>query len=354
MRSGRGDIEYLRVMKISTLIAGMLVSLVMSYIVYFGFTTNYTRFSFSRESFLQQYNHDVYKYRIVSKYLLLETEQLLNNIQPTKKADWRILILDSSASNNFYYAYFLLNTLFLMLSSIVLALLLDMETQFSWSRGEKRLLLFFLPILICLTQFVICPYDVCSYFFQLLTIYVFLEYFDRYYWTTIFITGFLIILGTLNRESSALTVAYLVLVIFGKKGLTMRAWTSITSFAGCFLVPYLALRLLIKDPPGWHSLDTIDKFQLNLQWDLSHWGLIFWALFSWLAVTICRSRENKGLIFFYYLTCLPYIYTCVVYGVLWELRLFIPIFIGAVLLSGLDTNRLQSPLAIYARKTGWL
>lgn len=341
-------------MKISTLIAGMLVSLVMSYIVYFGFTTNFSLFCFSRESFLLQYDHDVYKYRILSKYLLLETDHILNIIQPPKRADLRILLRDKNATDNFYYAYFLLNTLFLMLSSIVLALLLEMDKYFILNRGEKRLLLFFLPILICLTQFVICPYDVCGYFFQLLTIYVFLEYFDRYYWATLLVTGFLLILGTLNRESSALTVAYLALFTFGKKGLSQAGVVSIIIFLACFFAPYITLRLFIKDPPGWQSPDRIDKFQLNLQWEFSHWGMVFWVLFTWLAVTICRDRENKSLIFYYYLACLPYIYTCIVSGVLWELRLFLPIFIGIILLSFLNTSQFQSPLAIYARKTGWL
>lgn len=340
-------------MKTTTFLSGILVSLVMSYIVYFGFTTNYTRFVFSRGTFLKQYDHDVYKYRVLSKYLLLETNQFLNAIAPDKKADLRLLILDRQASDNFYYAYFLLNLTFLMLSSVILALLLEMDNHFTWSHGEKRLLLFFLPVIICLTQFVICPYDVCSYFFQLFTIYIFLEFIDRHYWPALLSTCLLIALGTLNRESSALTVAYLVLLVLGKKGLNNKGWISIISFIICFLTPYLALRFFIKDPPGWHSPDTVDKFQLNLQWDLSHWGIVFWILFSWLAFAICRNRENRRLIMYFYLACLPYIYACLISGVLWELRLFIPVFIGALFLSHLNTSRFESSLALYARKTGW-
>ncbi len=338
----------------SAFIAGMLVSLVMSYIVYFGFTTNYTRWVFSEESFLQQYNHDVYKYRIFSKYLLLQTDRLLNILSPDRQAEPRLQIIDQKATDHFYYSYFLLNLFFLMASSIVLTFILEIKTYFSWTTGEKRLLSYFLPVLICLTQFVICPYDVCSYFFQLLTIYIFFEYFNRYFYISLLGIGLLIILATLNRETSYLTVAYMILILLVKQGMKIKGLLSIGWFSICFLVSYLSLRYFIKDSKGWHSPDTIDKFQLNLNWDFSHWGIIFWVIFGWLSFAISRSRENRRLILFYYLACLPYIVICLISGVLWELRLFIPLFIGSILLSTLNTNRFQSPLAITARKAGLL
>jgi hypothetical protein len=67
-------------------------------------------------------------------------------------------------------------------------------------------------------------------------------------------------------------------------------------------------------------------------------GLIFWGLFFYLPMAIAATVENKWLIVAFFILSLPYIYSCLKGGVLWEVRLYIPLFLSALFLSKLDVS----------------
>jgi len=313
----------------------ILLAFVSSYLVYFGFTTNYTTDSFSPETFNDQYSHHVYKYRILSQYLLVRLDSALGNAKPTKMAERRLFIQDIRTSERFYFSYYYLNTFFMILLSIVLTLLVCMDKELLISKHEKTLLLFLVILLINLTQFVVCPYDISSYFFQLLILFVFLKYFDKYFAISLTVICLLMVISTLNRESSALTVSFLMLVLLCKFGLNKRAIFSISLIALSFLSTYLALRYFIKTPDPRKF--TIDFVQYNLFFYANRLGILFWLIFLYFTLTISNSKENKALIGVYHIISLPYIWTCLTAGVLWELRLYIPLFLGSLFLAKIDT-----------------
>jgi 4-amino-4-deoxy-L-arabinose transferase-like glycosyltransferase len=140
-------------MPLRFLMAGLL-SIVVSYIVYFGFTPNYTRNVFNEHSFRQQYDQGLYRYRILSKELVLSLHSALQARTPAQTPKKRFLVLDDHASNLFYITYFIVNAVFLLLSSLLLVLILDLAI-FRITNHEKSLLLFLIVVVVGLTQFVI-------------------------------------------------------------------------------------------------------------------------------------------------------------------------------------------------------
>jgi hypothetical protein len=311
-----------------------LLSMVTNKIVYFGYTPNYAADIFSRQAFNGRFDHDVYKYRILSKYLLFEVDDWLGKTMPEKGAEWRIAIQTPGGSQRFYLAFYYLNTFFLVLTSILVVLLLHLDSNFQLSEAERNLIMFLVPVVISLSQFVVCCYDVSSYFFQLLILYIFLKYIDRYRMLTLSIIGALLIISTLNRESSALSVSMIILLLLAKYGINRRTILSCCWLAACFLLTYLGLRYFIRESSNLHIVN-IQAGHLLI--DTNIIGLFFWALFFYLPLSIANSAENRCLIAVFFLFSLPYILTCLKDGVLWEVRLYVPLFIGSIFLSKLDT-----------------
>lgn len=316
-----------------TIFIVVLLSLVTSKIVYYGFTPNYAGGIFSKEAFNKRLGHDVYQYRILSKYLLFKMDDYLAKDMPEKGAEMRILIQTQNGSQRFYTAFFYLNTIFLVLTSIVLVLLLDLSAAFTLKGGEAVLMMFLVPIVICLSEFVVCCYDVSSYFFQLLALYVYLKFFERHFVLTLGILCVLIILSTMNRESSALSVSLLSLLLLLKYGLTRKVMISIGCLATCFLTTYLALRHFIVDPKNVVVLN-IQAGKLFI--DTNEMGLLFWVAFIYLPLMLANGPENRWMILAFHLASFPYIFTVLTDGVLWEVRLYIPLFLGSFLLSKLE------------------
>jgi hypothetical protein len=314
----------------------VLLSLVTSKIVYFGFTPNYAADIFSRKSFNSRFDHDVYKYRILCKYLLFAVDDWLGQDMPEKGAEPRILVNTPGGSERFYLAFYYLNSFFLVLTSIMAALLLDLQKSFLFSSSEKMLIIFLIPLLIGLSQFTVCCYDVSSFFFQLLTLYVFLRITDKHYWLSVFLISGLIVLSTLNRESSALSVSLIVLLLATRYGFNRRVILGMGMIAASFLGSYIGLHHFITDPSHMSIVNTQAG---KLLIDTNMIGLFFWGLFFYLPMAIAVSPENKWLIGAFFLLSSPYIYTCLKDGVLWEVRLYIPLFLGALFLSKLEVSR---------------
>ncbi len=322
-------------MKYSTFIAlivAILLSMVVSKIIYFGFTPNYAADIFNKQAFKSRLDHDVYQYRVLSKAMLYAVDDWLGKDMPAQGADARILINTNNGSQRFYLAFYYLNALFLILTAILTVLLVDLPDAFTFSAAEKTLITFLVPITIGITQFTVACYDVSSYFFQLLILYIFLRFNHRQFWGTMIAVCALLIVSTTNRESSALSVSIIAVLLLTQYGFVRKSLIAIAAMAVCFLATYVALRILVVDPQHLH----IVNIQMgNLLIDTNAMGLFFWLLFFYLPMAMAGEAENRWLIGLYFLFSLPYILTCLKDGVMWEVRLYIPLLLGSLFLSKL-------------------
>lgn len=318
-----------------SLVMAVLLSTVCSKIVYFGFTPNYANDIFSRQAYAGRHDHDVYKYRILCKYLVYAVDDWLGQSMPAKGAELRLMVGTRDASERFYLALYYLNTFFLALTSIMVVLLLDLEGDWRFSIAEKNLIIFFVPVLISITEFTVSVYDVSSFFFQLLILYIFLRWSAKHFVVTMLVISALIVVSTLNRETSALSVSMIALLLLTRFGISRKTLFGIAGIAACFLATYIGLRILVVDP---QHLRIVNIQAGKLFIDTNMIGLIFWLLFFYLPMAIADSNENKWLIGVFLLFSLPYILTCLKDGVLWEVRLYVPLFLGSLFLSKMDVS----------------
>lgn len=301
-----------------TIIVVVLVSFVTSNIVYFGFVSNYSRSIFAKESFTARYTTNVFKYRVLSRTLLLRLDTAIDK----DGKDW-------------YTSVFYLNTFFLILTSVLAVLLVDLPV-FSMSPGEKVCFSFLVPVVINLSQFCVVPYDTSSYFFQLLILYIFLRFYETHFLASLGAILILIALSTANRESSAISVAFLALISILKYGMTKKAVIPILLYAGSFLLTYILLRELIRSPKEAEM--PISTLAGDLTAYVNILGLLFWVIFGYFSLALARTPENSYLILLFHLFCLPYIFTVFTVGILWEVRLYIPLFLSSLFLSKIDMD----------------
>jgi len=310
----------------------ILISYLTSYIVYFGFTSNYSMNYFSKDTYPNVFEKSVYKYRILSKYVLLSIDRFLDANYPNARTTRQVLYLDKKGSQNFYQAFFYLNTFFLILTSVIAVLLLHLQNVFKTTASDRILFVFFLSILINITQFCIVPYDTISYFLELLTFYVFLKYFNRRYILTLLIICFLVVLATLNRESSALTVTLIITLLLSNKGNSNESIVAMLAIALSFLLSYLALFFFVSSSPGIIISTALGNFKLQENW----LGFLFWLLFFYLSLQLSNQFKNIKLIVLYHVISLPYILVILFTCVPWEVRLYIPIFLGSIFIAKLN------------------
>jgi hypothetical protein len=320
------------------IIVGLILSLVITKVVYFGFTPNYAADVFSRKAFNSRMDHDVYKYRVLSKYLLLVVDRWLAADMPERGAEARLSIYMRDASERFYLAFYYLNAFFLVLTSVVVALLVNLSGDLLLTEMEKWLIIFWVPLLIGISEFTVTCYDVSGYFFQLLILYLYLLLNRRRYWLSLWVIAILVMLSTLNRESSALSVSMVAALLLGNYGLKRKALLGIALLGAFFLTTYIGLRWLVTDPSHIRILN-LQAGKLLI--DINFIGLLFWGLFFLLPMLIARGTENRRVIGVFFLFSLPYILTCLKDGVLWEIRLYMPLFLAALFFSRIDPARLS-------------
>jgi len=308
----------------------MLFCFVTSNMVYHGFLDS-NFFTYTKNAFTQLYGSGVYQYRILGKWLVLELDGI---IDPSGK--------------DFFRSLFYVNTFFLILTGIVTVLLVNLKEMFIFSRSEKYLIIVLVPLLINLTQYTVVPYDVSGYFFQLSIMYIFLAFYETRYKFAMMSISLLLILSTLNRESSAISVAFLVSVLILRDGFKTKAFASMCVFIWVFLLTYIFLRISIVNKPysGVSFLAGYLTKYVNIL------GILFWLLVAAFIYLLSDSQQNRNLIVFFHILSLPYIFEVFHTGILWEMRLYIPLFLGGLFLCKLETSKFSANTKIAFLK--WL
>jgi len=311
---------------IRLLCLGFVIPFVLSMVVYFGFSSNYTGGVFSEAGFRAQYETGIYRFRVLGRITLLEINSFLEARQSPPIAPRALFLLDRNASPRFYTAYFFNNTLFLCLTCCTLLLLFDRfsSPQALWI-GDLAVLL--LCLLMAITQYVVAPYDTLSYFF--LALGAFLTY-GRQRPATVAALGAVVVLGALTRETAALIPAFYLAV--HHRPLLARPFRFSIHLAGlivsalCFVATYAALRLALGFEAAFHQ-DVQLAYNLSNPFGVA--GLLFFG--AVLAVLLLSGPgRREGAVFL--LVSLPYSLFLLATGILWEIRLWVPVILALVVL----------------------
>lgn len=308
-------------------ISAWIFPALLSLIVYHGFSTNYTTHVFSESGFNEQYESSIYKYRIIGIVLVKETNYLLKSIGHLPKEIYSIVpmslkTLDTDGTKEFYLAYFFVNTFFLCLACTMLYFLLYRVIPL---KKDNRTLLVFISIvsMISISQYVITPYDILSYF---LLITALILIFKKPSFKNQVLLYFTMILAVLTRESAILILSvYFTLYVTKFYGTSRKHLIILAILFIIFLTIYFIIRLIIGFGDSFYLYIRIIE---NFRDIYSLMGLI---LFLSILYILSTEELNRKIGYVFLLSSLPYIITIMIIANPWELRLWIPVIIPLVI-----------------------
>lgn len=304
-----------------------LLAFLLSTAVYFGFVNAYSSGIFNYKAFNAQFHSGIYQYRILSGHLLNFIYEILGSTGLNFDA-FRLKFLQKDSEPQMYLAFYVLNTVFLMLSAIVYGFI-SKKKIFVATETEKLLIGSVLVFTICITQFVMVPYDCSSYFFLMLFFWIFTEYLEKEKSMYLILSALIIVISTFNRESSALSLALAGTLLFQRHGISGKSMFPIALLAGCFVAVYLGLRF-------WGGSFTTNDGSLwiqNFSDPKNLLGILFWLCFFIFSMMISKDSMARRNILLFHLLSLPYIAMCFYTGILYEMRLYVPLFVSSVLVA---------------------
>ena len=330
---------------------GIIFPLLVTYVFYFQFTTNYTQDLFSEAKFRSFYGSNVYQTRKLGKDLHLWVYERLKGVEKFRNyaADpyqaKRLQPMDAAAEPLFYLTYFFIAAFFTVLTALLTLRIFDQKELFPIPGPFKDLVVCLLVLLIGFTQFVVTPYDTPGYFFMAAGILLFLRYWKTSSLPAYVLLLLVIVVATFNRETSLLLLSFMAAIYFSTEGISVKWIRRMILPALCFLLPYLYLKIVVS---GGHFTDESKLAQnLHLRNPYSMMGFLFAAFVIWLLYRL--HANNRRLISSYLVFSLPYILIIFLVGITQEFRLWMPLLQGGIILSLLVTDR-QWPQATEMRR----
>ena len=319
----------------SKLVFATLLAFLINSFVYFSFGNIYSSKILNYTEFQQQFSSGIYQHRILSGYFLIWIYEFLSTLN-IDYSIFKLKFFDAAAEPKMYLSFFLLNTFFLVLTAAVMFLITETK-NFLATSSEKILLIAVSILTVGLSQFVIVPYDISSYFFLMLFFLFLLKYLNENSTGQLIILGTIVLISTLNRESSALSISLAATLLLAKFGLRKQTAVSVAVLGISFLVAYVGMRLM----NGNFSTSDGNLLVQNFTQPKNILGLLFGAVFFVFPFLVAKDRDSIRNIVVCHLLSIPYILMCFYSGILYEIRLYIPLFLTALLLSRIDVRKFQ-------------
>ena len=325
------------------LFLGIVFPLLVQYVFYYRFLTNYTEIGLDEKSFTSFYGQSVFKSRKLGQEMHLWVYHRLSSVEKLKnfksESDYgkRFHAMYPNGDHVFYLTYFLTACGFTILTSLIILLIFDHDKIFSGTRREKNLAICFLVFMIGFTQFAITPYDNLSYFFLAAGILLFLRFMLTKNW--IYYIGLIsvIVTATTNRESSSLIVSAMIAILYSLYALNWRWIKYMLMPVLAFVIPYFLLKA--QSNAGLTGGNTFFvNFAAN---SVGLIGIVF-ALFVFYFIYQVVNVNNKTLIHRFLFFSLPYLIIIPMVGLMIEFRLWMPVFETGIILSFLDIQQLKS------------
>ncbi len=313
----------------------MLLAFTVNSFVYLGFTNVYSSKILNIESFQEQFQSGIYQYRILSGYFLIWIYDILSTFNIDYEI-FKLKFLNPDSEPQMYLSFYILNTFFIMLSGAIMVLISDLKS-FVATNSEKLLITSVVIFVIALSQFVIVPYDISSYFFLLLFFYFLMQYLQKQSTLKLVLLSIIIIISTFNRESSALSLSLAGTLLYSKFGLKKESILPIAALAMVFLGVYFGVRITSE------NLTTNDGnlFIQNFTQPKNILGLLFWVVLFAFTLILAKDQKAVKYILLFHLLSFPYLLLCFYTGILYEIRLYIPLFLTSILLSKTELSRID-------------
>jgi hypothetical protein len=328
------------------LIIGVLLPVFVQYVIYFRFTSNYMVNVFSEKNFKESYDHNIFRYRVLGKtahlwlYKQLASSAKTKAIQADPLYKKRLTALDPDADPTFFLTYFILSTVFTTLSALALLYVFDSGMLIEMTELKKISFVSAFVMLSGFLEFVITPYDSITYFFIIISsllFWMFLHTKNRLYFILL---NLVIIASTLNHESSMITLSLIMAIYFTHYGFHLKWLRFVIIPILCYLLTWIGLRIYIHDSEPGVVTEGL-KLSANF-FELSGIiGFIFPVIAFYFLSKLSENPINKKTVRNFYLMASPYIIMIPLIGKTIESRLWMPVIIGAILLSQIDYSTIR-------------
>jgi len=305
--------------------------------------------SFSEKGFKAMYESNIFRYRVLGRtlhllvYHKLESIDKVRNFKEDPVYAKRLRALDPDANEAFYLTYFVLAILFTVLTALGLLYLFDSQGLFDMSDSKKILITSGMILLIGFTQFTLTPYDNITYFFVVLNAILSFQYLRKQNWSSLVVVCFGIMASTLNHESSLVSLALLAGTFFSCYGLNYRFVKLMVFPAACYLLTWIGLRMFIPNDP---SEIISDGFKLERNFDTKDFsdliGILSGVVIFYLLLNLTDRAKNRRLVRNFLLMASPYLVIIPLVGILIEVRLWMPVILGAIILSQVNYSFIES------------
>ncbi|MBS4034795.1 MAG: hypothetical protein KGZ85_10040 [Ignavibacterium sp.] len=298
----------------------LVIPAALNFISYYGYVSTYPAKTFDVESFNENLGYGVYQHRVLGKALLMYLNEIVASINFPQNINTfnKIREFLDVDSLSLYHSFFILNTLFLCCTAFVLYFIYNLR----WvrlSEMEKILSVLTITAIISISQFVILPYDVLSYF--LISLAVLLLLVKKSIFTTMLLTAVLV-LGALTRETIALIFPLYIVILLRKDEWEFNVNKSeLFLFIIIFSAIYLGLRIIY----GFESsFSGRISFPDNIISPQNLIGFLF--MICTLLIFLFNEQTKRPALIFLTLSS-PYFLLILLTGIMFEIRLFVPVFI---------------------------
>jgi phosphate/sulfate permease len=238
-----------------------------------------------------------------------------------------------------------------MLMAVAVSLMVNkiFRNKFFFPEIDEKMrigIVFFLAAILGFSQYVATHYDNSAVLLFLVTAYwSFKYYFSPSVKNLLWICVFTMI-SAFNRETVCLNISLLGALMLNKFSTNWKDYKPVFSAvifpAICFVLAYLVLRIV---KPQVENQDFYFFESITLKYNFTGINQIAGWLFGVLTLNFiyyyATSAENRKLISRFLIFSSPYILMIFLVGILWEIRLFVPLIFGATVLAFFNFNKLN-------------
>ena len=319
----------------SKLVFAALLAFVVNSFMYFSFGNIYSSKILNYADFQAQFKSGIYQYRKLSGYFLMGIYDSLSSLN----IDYHIFKLkffNQESDAKMYLTFYILNTFFLMLTAVLMVFITEMKS-FIANSSEKTFLIAISIFTIGISQFVLVPYDVSSYFFLLVFFWFLMKYLEQNSTKNLIILVAILAISTINRESSALSISLAATLLFAKFGIRKESIFPVLILGIIFFAIYLGMRF----SQGTFTTNDGNLFLQNFTDFKNLLGILFWAVFFVFTLILAKDKQSRNLILLFHFLSIPYIAMCFYAGIIYEIRLYVPLFLGSLLIGNLHLQKIE-------------
>jgi hypothetical protein len=334
-----------------------IIPWIFGVIFFFGYNSGYSGFLYkSKMIFSSLLERGVFRFRFLSTQTFLYLHEHI--FAPLGQSGNLPFLLKNQLyiadDYSFYFTIFFYNSFFACIFCL-LCFKVFSQKIYNFSKNTAFFLSIAFQFFFWIPQYVIVPYDIQEYCFFMLAVLIINKTNINLLSKNIAIAA-LTIIATLIRETSLFIVIYYACFSIANSGFNINKKT-ISAFAIgiIYLATYYALRLYFGSSYsfGWSNegniidfikykdLPITRLFHIIENGDLK--DIISLNFFAFSCFCLTKFKQNKYHLIFLGLS-VPYIIFILYVGMLWEVRLWVPVLMGYLTFALIKNNQFESIL----------